>query len=185
MADTFLSPQGDYSDIASFCGVKGSAGGGFATDNHDFVRAVAAAVAAVRTRCGPVLLEEGLSFRVRAATHTAMLPYRVAAVTAVVPADGSTMDAATLDPDGQLVARTDGLPVPVCTLTYSSGWAHGDIPADLVAAGFELARHLWRTQLGNQRAGGDPGEAPGSAWLWPRQAESLAAPYALAPLGFA
>ena len=174
MANTFLSPGGVYYDVASFCGVQ-------AADNQDFARAVDAAASAVRTQCGPVLIETGLTFRVKSATYAAVAPFRVAAITSVVAADGSALDAATFEADGQLVERTDGSSIPPCTITFSSGWEYGDVPPDLVAAGYELARHLWRTQLGNQRTG----DQPGSAWLWPRQAMSLAEPYFLAPLGFA
>ena len=51
-------------------------------------------------------------------------------------------------------------------------------------AGRMLARHLWRTTLGNQRVN-ESELVPGSAWLWPRQARDLVADYTLAPLGFA
>lgn len=183
MADTFLSPGGDYSAVAEFCGVQASAGPILGDDNPGFVRAVDAAASAMRTKCGPVRTEAGLTFRVKAETYAAVAPHRVAAITAVVAADGSALDAATFAPDGQLVERTDGSTVPPCTITYTSGWDHPAIPPDLTAAGFMLARHMYRTQLGNQRTGTT--EPPGAAWLWPRAVSSLAEPYLLAPLGFA
>jgi hypothetical protein len=171
VANTFLSPGGIYTDVAEFCAV---------TESQKFIRAVDSAASAVRTKCGPVLLEAGLTFRVKSATYATVAPFRVAAIASVLAADGSVLDAATFSADGQLVERTDGSVVPPCTITYSSGWAYADVPADLVAGGYELARHLWRLTLGNQRTG----DAPGS-WMWPRQASSLIEPYLLAPLGFA
>ena len=58
------------------------------------------------------------------------------------------------------------------------------LSASVLLAGRMLARHLWRTQLGNQRVS-ESDLVPGSAWLWPRQARDLVADYELAPLGFA
>ena len=180
MASTFLSPGGDYSAVAEFCGVKASAGPGFADANVGFVRCVDSAANAVRTKCGPIDYETGLTLRVKRATAAAVAPFRVAAITAVVAADGSALDVATFEADGHVVERTDGSDVPACTITYASGWPAAAVPVDLTSAGFELARHLWRLTLGNTRAGEQPGQ-----WLWPRQAMSLAEPYFLAPLGFA
>ena len=183
MADSFLSPGGNYAAVAEFCGVTASAGGGFADANTEFVRCVDAAAAAVRTKCGPVKVETGLVFVVKSATYAAVLPFRVAAIASVLAADGSALDAATFTPDGYLVERTDGSTVPACTITYSSGWPLAEVPGDLTAAGFVLARHLWRAQLGNQRTG--TGDQAGAAWLWPRAASSMAEAYFLPPMGFA
>ncbi len=183
MADSFLSPGGDYADVGSFCGVRDP------NTNLDFMRAVDAAASEVRQRCGPVLLEQGLTYESPGWVRTLVLPFRVAAVESIVTDDGATLTVADFRAPahhlgghgGQLVVRRDGGQIPPCTVTYSSGWAHGAYPATLVGAGFEVARHLWRTQLGNQRTG----DEQGGAWLWPRQAEQLAADWMLAPLGFA
>ena len=51
MASTFLSPLGDYSAVADFCGVKSM------PPPAGFERAVDAAARAVRSKCGPVLSE--------------------------------------------------------------------------------------------------------------------------------
>ena len=178
MADTFLSPLGDYSAVADFCGVKSlplPAG---------FERAVDAAARAVRSKCGPVL-SEALTHRMYATVDAVVLPYRVAVLTSVTPTGGTADTLTDSYADGQLVRRVDGAAIAAGTIAYTSGWAHEDVPADLVGAGFEIARHLWVTQLGNQRNGGSGADQPGAAWLWPRQAEALAADYMLAPLGFA
>jgi len=84
VADSFLSPGGNYAAVAEFCGVTASAGGGFADANTEFVRCVDAAAAAVRTKCGPVKVETGLTFVVKSATYAAVLPFRVAAIASVL-----------------------------------------------------------------------------------------------------
>ena len=174
MASTFLSPLGDYSAVADFCGVKSM------PPPAGFERAVDAAARAVRSKCGPVL-SEALTHRMYATVDAVVLPYRVAALTSVTPTGGTADTLTDYYADGQLVRRVDGGAIAAGTIAYTSGWAHEDVPADLVGAGYELARHLWRTQLGNQRTG----DENGSAWLWPKQAEALAAEWALVPGGFA
>ena len=174
MADTFLSPLGDYSAVADFCGVKSL------PPPAGFERAVDAAARAVRSKCGPVL-SEALTHRTYATRDAVVLPYRVAVLTSVTPTGGTADTLTDYYADGQLVRRVDGGAIAAGTIAYTSGWAHEDVPADLVGAGYELARHLWRTQLGNQRTG----DENGSAWLWPKQAEALAAEWALVPGGFA
>ena len=178
MASTFLSPLGDYSAVADFCGVKSM------PPPAGFERAVDAAARAVRSKCGPVL-SEALTHRTYATRDAVVLPYRVAALTSVTPTGGTADTLTDYYADGQLVRRVDGGAIAAGTIAYTSGWAHEDVPADLLGAGFEIARHLWVTQLGNQRNGGSGADQPGAAWLWPRQAEALAADYMLAPLGFA
>ena len=178
MADTFLSPLGDYSAVADFCGVKSL------LPPAGFERAVDAAARAVRSKCGPVL-SEALTHRTYATQDAVVLPYRVAALTSVTPTGGTADTLTDYYADGQLVLRVDGGAIAAGTIAYTSGWAHEDVPADLLGAGFEIARHLWVTQLGNQRNGGSGADQPGAAWLWPKQAEALAADYMLAPLGFA
>lgn len=178
MADTFLSPLGDYSAVADFCGVKSM------PPPAGFERAVDAAARAVRSKCGPVL-SEALTHRTYATRDAVVLPYRVAVLTSVTPMGGTAEALTDYYADGQLVRRVDGWAIAAGTIAYTSGWAHEDVPADLLGAGFEIARHLWVTQLGNQRNGGSGADQPGAAWLWPRQAEALAADYMLAPLGFA
>ena len=178
MADTFLSPLGDYSAVADFCGVKSL------PQPAGFERAVDAAARAVRSKCGPVL-SESLTHRTYATVDAVVLPYRVAALTSVTPTGGTAETLTDYYADGQLVRRVDGGAITAGTIAYTSGWAHEDVPADLLGAGFEIARHLWVTQLGNQRNGGSGADQPGAAWLWPKQAEALAADYMLAPLGFA
>ena len=178
MADTFLSPLGDYSAVADFCGVKSL------PPPAGFERAVDAAARAVRSKCGPVL-SESLTHRTYATRDAVVLPYRVAALTSVTPTGGTAETLTDYYADGQLVRRVDGGTIAAGTIAYTSGWAYEDVPADLLGAGFEIARHLWVTQLGNQRNGGSGADQPGAAWLWPKQAEALAADYMLAPLGFA
>ena len=178
MADTFLSPLGDYSAVADFCGVKSM------PPPAGFERAVDAAARAVRSKCGPVL-SEALTHRMYATRDAVVLPYRVAVLTSVTPTGGTADTLTDYYADGQLVWRVDGGAIAAGTIAYTSGWAHEDVPADLLGAGFEIARHLWVTQLGNQRNGGSGADQPGAAWLWPKQAEALAADYMLAPLGFA
>ena len=178
MTDTFLSPLGDYSAVADFCGVKSM------PPPAGFERAVDAAARAVRSKCGPVL-SEALTHRTYATRDAVVLPYRVAALTSVTPTGGTADTLTDYYADGQLVPRVDGGAIAAGTIAYTSGWAYEDVPADLLGAGFEIARHLWVTQLGNQRNGGSGADQPGAAWLWPRQAEALAADYMLAPLGFA
>ena len=183
MADTFLSPLGDYSAVADFCGVKSL------LPPAGFERAVDAAARAVRSKCGPVLLETGLTHTTRAACYALVLPFRAAALASLTSSAGTVLTPTDyyVEPHhlgshgGQVVRHVDGYSIPACTVVYSSGWERDAWPAELVGAGYELVRHLWRTQLGNQRTG----DENGSAWLWPKQAEALAAEWALVPGGFA
>lgn len=172
----FLAPTGDFESIMSFCGVKAL--------SADFEAAVAAAEAEVVAQCGPVLAE-AVTDVLEAASATQVLSARVASLTSVTGEDGTVYPVGDFRARGQILARKDGGTIPAwATVVYSSGWAHDEIPASLLMAGKLLARHLWRTQLGNQRVA-DVEVTPGSAWLWPKQAADLAAPYKLAPLGFA
>lgn len=185
MASTFLSPLGDYSAVADFCGVKSM------PPPAGFERAVDAAARAVRNKCGPVLLEEGLTYTTRATVSAVVLPFRVAELASVVDSAGTTLTLTDfyVEPHhlgghgGHIVRRVDGGTIPPCTITYSSGWAHGAYPEDLVGAGYEIARQHWRSQLGNQRAGD---EAQGRAWSVGVLADRYLPPdWLLAPLGFA
>lgn len=181
--DTFLSPLGDYGPVAEFCGVKDPT-------RADFRRSVDVAAGRMRSKVGPVLMET--------LTHSTpggaaiVTPFRVRVVVSSVGVDVAdlTTDPHHLDPShgGQVVRRTSGQLFPACTITYASGWEYYQWPPELEGAGFELARHLWRTQLGNQRvtpAGGDQPDVPGAGWLWPRQALQLIDGWELTPLGFA
>lgn len=182
MADTFLSPLEDYAAVATFCGVSDA-------NRADFRRAVDAAARAVRGKCGPVLLETGLTHTTRRACHDLVMPFRVAKLTSLTSSTGTVLMTSDYYAEphhlgshgGQIVRHVDGHPIPACTVVYESGWEYDALPEELIGAGYELARHLWRTQLGNQRTG----DENGSAWLWPRQAEGLAADWLLAPLGIA
>lgn len=171
----FLAVNGDYGAVMELCGVKNQTPG--------FEARVSAAESEVVRRCGPVLQ----------ATVTDVLDYdetvqilsaRVATLTSVTGADGTEYDPADFLARGQALTRKDGDCIPSGTVVYTSGWAQAEIPPGLIEAGSLLARHLVRNQLGNQRISED-GLTPGSAWLWPRQAELLAADYFLAPIGFA
>ena len=183
MADTFLSPNGDYSAVASFCGVKS------VPVPADFMTAVDTAAEEVRAKCGPVLLELGLTHVSYASAYALVLPFRVASLASVTGEDGTDYPTSDFRVDehhlgghgGQVVRRKDGGLIPPCTVVYSSGWSGSAIPARLMGAGREVARHLYRVTLGNQRAGGAEGP-PG--YLWPRHAETLAEGWALPPLGF-
>ena len=176
MADTFLSPLGDYSAVADFCGVKSM------PPPTGFERAVDAAARAVRSKCGPVL-SEALTHRTYATRDAVVLPYRVAVLTSVTPTGGTAETLTDYYADGQLVRRVDGGAIAAGTIAYTSGWAYEDVPADLVGAGYEIARQHWRSQLGNQRAGD---EAQGRAWSVGVLADRYLPPdWLLAPLGFA
>lgn len=171
----FLS-DGDYLLLLSFCGVK--------TPSEDFVAAVAAAEAAVEAKCGPVL-NRTVADVLTDTYVTQVLSARVASLASVTSEAGVAGTLSDFRVRGQLLSRRDGVAIPEwTTVVYTSGWHQGDIPADLMLAGRLLARHLWRTQLGNQRVN-DAEPVPGSAWMWPRQAIDLARRYELAPLGFA
>lgn len=183
MADTFLSPAWDYAAVATFCGVTDSA-------RADFRRAVDSAAAGVRTACGPVLLEAGLTHTTRATSDALVLPFRVAALTSIT-ASGTALDAADfyVEPHhlgghgGHVVRRVDGGPIPACTVVYSSGWAQEEIPLDLVGAGFEIARQHWRSTLGNQRTGDEQQQR---AWSVTALVDRyIPADWRLPPLGFA
>ena len=183
MADTFLSPAWDYDAVATFCGVTDSA-------LEAFRARVDAAATGVRTACGPVLLEAGLTHTTRAASDALVLPFRVAALTSIT-ASGVALDVADFyvkphhlgGHGGQVVRRVDGGPIPACTVVYSSGWAHDAIPLDLVAGGFEIARQHWRSTLGNQRTGDDQQQR---SWSVTALVDRyIPAGWRLAPLGFA
>lgn len=178
MANTFLSPLGDYTAVGSFCGLKGDP-----FMMPDFVLAVDAAAEEVRARCGPVLMETGLTFSHRLTYSKALvLPFRLAALTSITAAaSGVLLTLADFHLDGQLVRRVDGGMIPACTVVYTSGWETP--PARLVTAGMEIVRQYWRPQLGNQRTSDDP---QGRAWSVAKLAERYIPPdYLLAPLGFA
>ena len=173
---SFLAPLDDYNAIASFCGLKSL--------SDDFMAAVTAAEAEVVSQCGPVLTT-AVTDVLTAASVVQVLSARVASLTSVTPEDAAAYTLTDFRVSGQLLMRKDGAAIPAwATVVYSSGWAQAAIPAPVLMAGKLLARHLWRTQLGNQRVA-EVELAPGSAWLWPKQAADLAAPYKLAPLGFA
>lgn len=172
---SFLAPGDDYTAIMDFCAVKSS--------SETFMARVAAAEAETARRCGPVL-QETVTDVLDHQAAAQVLSGRVSTLTSVTGEDGIEYDVADFRARGQLLARKDGALIPACTIVYTSGWAQADIPAGLIEAASLLARHLVRNQLGNQRVSED-GLTPGSAWLWPRQAELLAADYFLAPIGFA
>lgn len=184
MVASFLAPGGDYSSVASFCGVK------TVPVPADFMQAVDAAAEEVRAKCGPVLIETGLTHTTSASAYALVLPFRAAMLTGVTGADGTVYPTADfrIDPHylgghgGQVVRRVDGGLIPACTVTYDSGWTQVAIPQRLISAGREVARHLYRTTLGNQRAANVEGP-PG--YLWPRHAEALIEGWTLAPMGFA
>lgn len=173
---SFLAPSNDYTAIMSFCGVK--------TPTDDLVAAVDAAEAEVVAQCGPVLtttVTDVLQFT----SAAQVLSARLATLTSVTDEDGIVYTTTDYRTRGQLLSRKDGASIPAwSTVVYMSGWAQSSIPASVLLAGRMLARHLWRTQLGNQRVN-ESELVPGSAWLWPRQASDLLAAYKLAPLGFA
>lgn len=184
MADTFLSPGGDYTATAEFCGSAALA------NREDFMEAVDSAASAVRKKCGPIVTE---TFTTRhPESRRLVMPFRV---TAVLAATGSGLTAAdltagqfSLDPTigTQLVERVDGQPVPACTLEWTSGWDLERVPADLMRAGRELARHRWRVVMGNQRnAALPPQPDTGADFDWPRSAWFAVREWMLTPLGFA
>lgn len=172
----FLAPADDYAAVASFCNVK--------TPGAEFKFAVDSAASEVEQKCGPVLLTT-ISEPIPARASEHVLRYRAASVASLVPSIGEALPPAGLAVSGQRLWRLDGGRIPVGTVTYTSGWPLEEVPLNLRFAGSLLARHLWRTQLGNQRANeGDL--APGTtAWLWPAQARELARPFMLAPTVFA
>lgn len=185
MADTFLSPMDDYAGVAEFCGVTDLKRVGFR-------RAVDAAAAAVRNKCGPVLLVHGLTHTTRQASTEVVFPFRVAELASVADLSGSALTPSDFHADphhldthgGQVVRRVDGGTIAAgTTFYYSSGWYYDALPADLVGAGYEIARQLWRSQLGNQRTGDDQ-----QARTWSVQVLAdryIPSDWLLAPLGFA
>lgn len=173
---SFLAPSNDYTALMSFCGVK--------TPTDDLVAAIEAAEAEVVAQCGPVLITT-ITDVLESTSPTQVLSARVAALTSVTDEDGIVCAKTDYRTRGQLLSRKDGTTIPAwSTVVYTSGWAQASIPANVLMAGKLLARHLWRTQLGNQRVN-ESELVPGSAWLWPRQARDMIASYTLAPLGFA
>lgn len=171
----FLAPSGDYSAVMELCGVK--------TQTQAFEERIAAAEAEVERRCGPVL-QATVTDELDSDETTQVLSARVATLTSVTAEDGTVYTLSDFRVRGQLLTRKDGSAIPAGTVVYASGWTQADIPGGLLEAAALLARHLVRNQLGNQRISED-GLTPGSAWLWPRQAELLAGDYFLAPIGFA
>ena len=181
--DTFLSPAEDYSAVGTFCGVTDST-------LASFRRAVDAAASGVRGACGPVLFETGLTHTSHAWSDALVLPFRAESLTGVVDLDGAELAASDfyVEPHhlgghgGQVVRRVDGNAIPPCTVTYSSGWGQSSIPAELIGAGFEIARQHWRSQLGNQRTGDEPQRSWSVGVLVDRY---VPGDWRLAPLGFA
>lgn len=171
----FLAPSGDYSAVMELCGVK--------SQTKAFEERVDAAESEVVRRCGPVL-QETVTDELDSAETAQVLSARAVTLTSVTDEDGTAYDVSDFRVRGQLLTRKDGDAIPAGTVVYVSGWAQADIPGGLLEAAALLARHLVRNQLGNQRISED-GLTPGSAWLWPRQAELLAGDYLLAPVGFA
>ena len=172
----FLAPAGDYAAIMSFCGVK--------APSDDFEGDVLAAEAEMVAQCGPILATTVTDVLTMDAA-TQVLSARVASLTSVTSEAGTAYTKTDFRINGQLLSRKDGGTIPAwATVVYTSGWAQASIPASVVMAGRMLARHLWRTRLGNQRVN-ESELVPGSAWLWPKQARDLVADYELAPLGFA
>ena len=173
---SYLAPDGDLTALAAYCGIKTPT----AAIMADLAEDVAAAVAAVEHRCGPVESTTA-TVTLRAPQAAIVAPWRVASITSYVPAGGAAMLPSAFDIDGHLVTRADGATIPPGVLTYSTGYAAEAIPPALVIVGKQILRQLWRARIGDPRAEGEPGVGV----LWPRQAELLVEPYALAPLGFA
>ena len=172
----FLAPGGDYAALMEFCGLK--------APTEALMSAVDAAEAEMVAQCGPILSATVADILTMDAA-TQVLSARVASLTSVTSEEGTVYTKTDFRTRGQLLSRKDGGTIPAwATVVYTSGWAQSSIPASVILAGRMLARHLWRTTLGNQRVN-ESELVPGSAWLWPRQARDLVADYTLAPLGFA
>lgn len=174
----FLTPGGDLNPLAKSCQIKALTSEVLADLQED----ADAAESAVVALCGPVLTTTATAYVPRPQAAI-VAPWRVATVTGFAVLGGETIPASEFRVDGQTVTRDalTGYPatIPAGTLTYMTGAATA--PTALVTAGRLIARQLWRARMGNQRVDGEPGVGV----LWPRQAEILAEPYKLAPLGFA
>ena len=173
---TYLAPDGDLAALASYCGIKTPT----AAIMADLAEDVAAAAAAVEDRCGPVQVTTA-TVALRGAQAAIVTPWRPVSLTSYVTEAGESLDVSGWIIDGFRVWRTAWQIIPAGTLTYTTGYAAEAIPPALVIVGKQVLRQLWRARIGNPRAEGEPGVGV----LWPRQAEVLAEPYALPPLGFA
>lgn len=158
---TWLTPTGDLVDVARFLGVTQAK----LNDSKvwsDLNLCVETAVEELERRVGPIV-ERTVTETVLARRGWAGLSYDPVLVESV--SAGATHHPSAFGvkgdfPDGDL------------TVTYRAGWVPADaaVPAWARSAALLLIRHLWRTQFGNQQASSSD---PGSAWLWPRQVQSL------------
>ena len=160
---SYLAPDGDLSAVATYCGIKTQTAALLA----DLAEDVAAATLAVEARCGPVAARTA-TVALRGARAEILAPWRPVSLTSYVTEAGESLD-------------VSGWIIPAGTLTYSTGYPSGEVPEPLVIVGRQMVRQLWRARVGNPRAEGEPGVGV----LWTNQAELLAGPYLLPPLGFA
>ena len=180
MAATWLTPGDDLAPVARFLGITPER----VSDSEiaaSLELCVATAVEQLENRVGPIATTT-VTERVESAGPALVLRFRPSSITSWV----GMADVSGVLIDGQVVQVSSGR-LPAGLVTYTTGWAPdaASVPAWARTAGLLLCRHLWTTQLGNQRANVSTADTPGAAWLWPRQVEALIAGRELAPTVFA
>lgn len=169
---TWLTPGDDLAPVARFLGITPER----AADPDiaaSLELCVATAVEQIEERVGP-LVTKTVTETVTARRGWAGLTYQPTVVQSASTGTTRRIVGYGLKgdfPDGDL------------TVTYATGWAPdaASVPVWARTAGLLMCRHLWTTQLGNQRANVSTADTPGAAWLWPRQVEALIAGRELAP----
>lgn len=174
MTDTFLTPGGDIVPLAAFCNVPAAR---IPEAMADLDTAALTAVGVVEDGAhkegfrgvGPIVARE-LTEYTHGASVVALSAHVLTAPTGFI-AGGAT------------VRATSGTRVPAGFITYQAGWCETSFTAPqwAVTAGMLIARHIYRTQLGNAKAGQNL--ADGVGFLLPNQARSILAPYELGAWG--
>lgn len=174
MTDTFLTPGSDMAPLAAFCNIPAAR---IPEAMGDLETAALTAVGVVEDGAhkegfrgvGPIVAREVTEYT-RGASVVALSAHVLTAPTGFI-ADGATVRAAS------------GARVPAGSITYQAGWCEtsSTAPQWAVTAGLLIARHIYRTQLGNTKAGQNM--ADGVGFLLPNQAKNILAPYELGAWG--
>lgn len=118
-----------------------------------------------------------------------VLPWSpVVELTSITPNVGDALDVDLLVANGGVVEYIVGagtFPATSYTIVYKAGYPDPPgLPHNLKLAIYELVRHLWRPQRGNQRPGSPQSDAPsntvpGASFLMPNRVTELLADFEL------
>lgn len=150
------------------------------THDEELQRYVDAVAAVVERHTGRVMDQRSITERHRVVGGVMLLNWTpVVALTSVASVGGSiTWDVSALDvdPDTGEVAALSGTPLKgTVTVTYTAGYAAGEIPQNYQQGAVLIVQHAWNTQrgIGSVKAGGgidDMPSVPGFGFTIPNAA---------------